>query len=131
MMLVTLQQASDHLRRDSMDDNSDLLLKIRAASAAVTNYLKDPLLAYQYEQDSYGDIVLDSDGEPVLAVDSAGHYIVREEVQAAVLIMVGVLYIDRDAKSYVDGGSMPRLGNTSLPNAVHWILDPIRKPTVS
>jgi hypothetical protein len=32
MRLVTLQQASDHLRRDTTDDNADLELKVEAAS---------------------------------------------------------------------------------------------------
>lgn len=133
VMLVTLQQASDHLRRDTGDDDADLILKIHAASAAVQNYLKDPLLAYEYAHDQYGSLLLDSAGEPYLATDSAGEYLVRTEVQIAVLIMIGVLYTDRDSKEYVDprsGGGLERLGNMSLPKIVHWLLDPIRKPTL-
>lgn len=133
VMLVTLEQASDHLRRDSEDDNSDLELKIRAASRAVQNYLKNPLLAYSYALDSSGVPDLDSDGLPYLEVDSNGEYIPREEVQQAVLILLGVLYIDRDAKEYTDprsGAGLERLGNISLPRVVHWLLDPIRTPTL-
>ena len=40
VMLVRLQEASDHLRRDTTDDDNDLTLKIKAASAAIINYLK-------------------------------------------------------------------------------------------
>lgn len=135
VMLVTLQEASDHLRRDTNDDDADLIIKISAASAAVQNYLKDPLLVYEFAQDEYGQDLLDSSGNPYLAVDSNGNYIVRQEAKAAVLLIVGVLYIDRDAKEYVDprsGGGLERLGNMSLPKAVHFILDSMgRKPTLS
>lgn len=130
---VTLQEASDHLRRDTSDDDADLDLKIIAASRAIANYLKDPLLAYQLATDEYGVNLLDSSGNPYLFTDSAGDYVVRNEVKAATLIMIGVLYKDRDAKEYTDprsGGGLERLGNMSLPKAVHWILDPIRKPTL-
>lgn len=133
VMLVTLQQASDHLRRDASDDDNDLILKIHGASAAIQNYLKDPLLAYEYAQDEYGQNLLDSSGDPYLAIDSSGEYIVRQEVQIAVLMMIGVFYADRDAKEYIDprsGGGLERLGNMSLPKAVHWLLDPIRTPTL-
>ena len=133
VMLVTLEQASDHLRRDTGDDDSDLILKINAASNAVLNYLKNPLLAYQYAMDSFGELDLDSAGEPYLDQDSAGAYIARPEVQQAVLLILGTMYIDRDAKEYVDprsGGGLDRLGNMSLPRAAHWLLDPIRSPTM-
>lgn len=131
---VTLEEASDHLRRDTGDDDNDLDLKILGASRAIANYLKDPLLAYELATDEYGVNLLDSDGKPYLFTDSAGHYVVRSEVKAATLIMVGVLYTDRDAKEYVDprsGGGMERLGNMSLPRVVHWILDPLRKPSLA
>lgn len=131
VMLVTLQQASDHLRRDTDDDDNDLTIKINAASNAVLNYLKDRMLAYQYEVDEHGDPVLDSDDEITYLEDSDGDFIPREEVQQAVLIMLGVMYNDRDGVNYTDGDSRTaRLGNMSLPRTVHWLLDPIRTPTM-
>lgn len=133
IMLVTLEQASEHLRRDTGDDDADLTLKIMAASQAILNYLKDPLLAYEYARDENGNYILDSDGKRELAIDSDGKYIPSMPVQLATLIMIGVFYTDRDAKEYVDprsGGGLERLGNLELPRAVHWLLDPIRKPTV-
>lgn len=126
VMLVTLEQASDHLRRDTGDDDADLTLKITGASHAIINYLKEPMLPYESDIDSAGEIYYPT--------DSNGDYIVRPEVQAAVLMMVGVLYVDRDAKEYTDpraGGNLERLGNMSLPRAVHWLLDTIRKPTLA
>lgn len=134
IMLVTLEQASEHLRRDTNDDDTDLTLKIMGASQAILNYLKDPLLAYEYARDEYGQYILDSDGKRELAIDSDGRYIVAQPVQIATLIMVGVLYIDRDAKEYVDprsGAGIDRLNNMSLPRVVHWLLDPIRKPSLA
>lgn len=122
-MLVTLQQASDHLRRDTTDDNADLILKIKAASGAIKNYLKDTDLVYEYS--------LDSAGEKVFVLDSAGDKIVRDEVKSAVLILIGNLYIDRDGDAYTKGDYSERLGNESLPKTIHWLLDPIRKPTLA
>lgn len=133
VMLVTLQQASDHLRRDTTDDDNDLTLKISAISRAILNYLKDDMLAYQFEMDEHGKPVLDSAGDIVYLRDSAGDFIPRTEVQQAVLIMLGVVYIDREGKEYVDpraAGGQERLGNMSLPRVVHWILDAIRTPTL-
>lgn len=131
VMLVTLEQASDHLRRDTDDDDNDLILKIHAASGAIQNYLKNPLLVYEYAMDENGVNLLDSSGEPYLAVDSSGNYIVRTEVQIAVLMMVGVFYADREGKDYIDNAMQnDRLEKMSLPKAVHWLLDPIRKPTL-
>lgn len=134
VMLVTLEQASDHLRRDTTDDNDDLRLKIRAASRAIQNYLKNPLLVYSFVLDVNGVPVFDSNGDPVLEMNSDGSYVVRPEVQQAVLIILGTFYTDRDAKEYIDprsGAGLERLGNISLPRAVHWLLDPLRKPTLS
>jgi len=88
-MLVTLEQASAHLRRDDGDDDADLTLKIHAASGAVLNYLKGAN-HFEPELDSSGKPVLDDDGKPVYTTH------VMYPVQAAVLLMVGYLYKDRD-----------------------------------
>lgn len=133
-MLVTLEQASDHLRRDTGDDDNDLVLKIKAASRAIQNYLKNPLLVYSFVLDINGVPVFDINGDPVLEMNSDGSYVVRPEVQQATLIVIGTFYTDRDAKEYIDprsGAGLERLGNISLPRAVHWLLDPLRKPTLS
>lgn len=129
-MLVTLQEASDHLRRDTGDDDNDLTLKIIGASAAIQNYLQNPMLAYEYAMDEWGNPVLDSSGDPFLATDSSGDFIVRHEVKIATLIMVGYLYKDRDADEYTKKAE-DRIGKTYLPQAVHWLLDPLRKPVLA
>lgn len=119
VMLVTLQEASDHLRRDTTDDDADLTLKINAASNAVINYLKNPNIVYQGSFDSSGDYIVDSS------------LTVRDEVRSAVLIVLGVLYADRQGQQYIEENSEDRLGKMSLPKAVHWLLDPLRKPSLA
>lgn len=124
VMLVTLQEASDHLRRDTTDDNSDLLIKISAASNAVINYIKDADLAYVGSFNSAGDYIPE--------IDSAGDLVVKDEIRSAVLIIIGVLYADRQGQQFIDDNSEDRLGKMSLPKAVHWLLDGVgRKPTLA
>lgn len=108
VMLVTLQEASDHLRRDTTDDDDDLTIKIKAASAAVLNYIET------------ADFI-DSSGEP--DYDSSGDAIVPFDVKAATLILVGMFYKDRDG---VDASKWP-LGY--LPMPVVSLLYPYREPT--
>lgn len=116
VMLVTLQQASDHLRRDSADDDALLTIMIKAASSAVINYLKvvDFL-------DSAGDVYTDSAGDPD----------VPAPIMQATLIIVGMLYADRDAPDFRAGNAGTRLGDNPLPRTVLFLLDPYRKPTVA
>ena len=84
MRLVTLGQASDHLRRDTDADDSDLELKIEAASEAVMSYLKAGADVFT---DSAGEVMTDSAGDPIG---------VPRWAQAATLIMIGYLYRLRD-----------------------------------
>jgi len=114
-MLVTLQQASDHLRRDTTDDDADLTLKIMAASAAVINYLKSSTAAYE--------TTVDSDDNDVIVVDTNGDPIVKDEVRAATLLLVGVLYKGREGEGFNSVGN--------LPMAVQCLLYPLRDPAVA
>jgi len=117
VMLVSLAQASEHLRRDTTDDDADLTIKIKAASLAVLNYISDHSF-------------LDSAGEP--EVDSAGDPInVPEPIQSAVLLLVGNLYTDRFGQEYTEpkaSADLLRSGNIILPRTVHFLLDPYREP---
>lgn len=113
MMLVTLQQASDQVKRDTTDDDADLTLKVKAASRAVVRYLKTAADAFL---DSAGDPHLDSNG------DAIG---VPEDVQLAVLFLVGWFYRNRDedaTKAFEEG---------RLPAPVTALLYPMRKPTLA
>lgn len=120
-MLVTLEEASDHLRRDTTDDDNDLTLKIQAASRAITNYLKSSS-PYQPEVDTAGDPIIDSAGDIVYAVDSSGDKIPLPEVRLAVLYLVGIYYRDRD------GEEMDKWELGYLPKPVTALLYPLRDP---
>ena len=103
MMLVTLAEARDHLRSDSVDDDADLTIKIHAASGSVINYLKAPAFI-----DETGAII-----------ESA----VPFEVKAATLLLVGYLYKDRDDDGEYQQGYLPR--------PVTALLYPLRDPALA
>lgn len=115
MMLVSLQRASDHVRRDTTDDDNDLEGIVRAASAACVTYLKAPSFA-----DSNGSIPQDSNG---IALD------VPEDVAFACLLLVGEWYRNRGADQ--DGAIDASFGYGYLPRPVVALLYPFRIPTVS
>lgn len=109
VMLVSLKQASDHLKRDTTDDDADLTLLIHAASIAVIQYLKT------------GATFLDSSGEP--PQDSSGDPIdVPQNVQLAVLYLIGV-YFDQAA-----GTEMEKWKQGYLPFPVINLLYMMRDP---
>lgn len=108
MMLVTLEQANDHLRRDTTDDDADLKLKIEAASELVAEYIKKS--ADEFIVD--GEVVADK---------------VPARVRAATLLMVGELYKSREGE--FDGKLPETYGYGYLPQAVVALLYPLRKPT--
>ena len=113
MKLITLEQASDYIRRDSADDDDDLEAMIEAASALVRNYLKSAV-----------DDFLDSDGEPDL--DSAGNPVgIPAEVVGATKWLTAWLYRNRDRdeeKAFEPG---------FLPAPVMAMLYPLRDPALA
>lgn len=120
-MYVTLARAKQHLSMDHDADDTLIEVYIQAASGAVKNYLKSAS-PYEVERDSNDDIIRDSSGDPVYVVDSAGDKLVSFTVQAAVLLMVGFLYKDRDENpdSAFDRGYLPK--------PVTALLYPLRDP---
>jgi hypothetical protein len=79
-MLVTLQEAADHLRIDDIESvQNDLTLKIHAASESILNYIEMTI-------DDFGDS--DSDGREIPYV-----------VKAGVLLLLGDLYRYTDTSS--------------------------------
>jgi len=103
--LVTYEEARDHLRLDSDDDQGDVELKIEAASEAVLNYLDHPDAYF----DSAGEII--AENIPAL-------------VKKSVLYLTGVLYRDRD-------GGGDDWGDGKLPGAVIGLLSTIRDPSMA
>lgn len=124
MMYVTLERGKQHLEMDH--DLDDVLIEayLGAASGAVKNYLKSAS-PYEVERDSNDDPILDSSGDPTYVEDSSGDKIVKYEVQAAVLLMLGFLYKDRDEnpdQAFSAG---------YLPKPVTALLYPLRKPALA
>ena len=94
--LVTKQEAYEHLRLDYDSDGSAddgwLDIFIPAVSEAVSSWIKVPERLYDPEIDEDGNIVVDSAGEPVPALDSSGLPTVRRVVKAAVLLELASQY---------------------------------------
>lgn len=125
-MLVTLQEASDHLRRDQAEDDTYLELLIRAASQAVVTYLGSMNRAYYPEIDSNGNFEYDSNGDPVPELDSNDDPVIRDDVRWATLIYIGELYKHREAEQ--DGAVDPQFGYGYLPRPCLALLYPYRDP---
>lgn len=124
MKYVTLARAKQHLNMDHDEDDNLIEVYVQAASGAVKNYLKSAS-PYEVERDSNDDPILDSSGDPMYVVDSAGDKLVSYPVQAAVLLMVGFLYKDRDEnanRAYEMG---------YLPKPVTALLYPLRDPALA
>ncbi|HEY8355161.1 MAG TPA: head-tail connector protein [Methylophilaceae bacterium] len=117
-MLVTLDQAREHLRSDTDADDADLRLKIQAASAAVLDYLGGYSASFT---DSSGNVLTDSDGAPIG---------VPERVQQATLMMVAYLYRERDGSQKYAVPAQFGYGY-ALPQGVTALLYSLRKPTVA
>lgn len=113
MMLITLTDASDYVRRDGTDDDDVLTALIETASDLVVNYLGAGADAWL---DSNGDPYLDSNGD---ALD------IPAAVKGAVRYMTGWLYRNRDA----DPDQAFPAGYLPLP--VTAMLYPLRDPTLA
>lgn len=124
MMYVTLERAKAHLNMDHDEDDSLITAYVQAASGAVKNYLKSAS-PYEVERDSNDDPILDSNGDPEYVRDSSGEKVIAGAVEAAVLIMVGHLYKDRDENpdSAFEAGYLPK--------PVTALLYPMRDPALA
>lgn len=124
--LVTLEEAKQHIYATVHDaDDSLIELYLRAASSSVLNYLKTKRGLYEPEYDENGDLVVDSHGDLVPVVDSSGQKLIRFDVKAATLIMLGILYRDRD------GVDMQKWQMGYLPAPVTALLYPLRDPALA
>ena len=126
-MLVTIEDAKARLRIVHDAEDLDLEMMIQQASAAVMNYLGKPLDYYTATTDgayfASGSGSSDSDSEPVSS-DGTTTRTVPDEVQLATLLLVGILYRDRDgteAKEWQHG---------YLPWPVTSFLYPLRDPVM-
>lgn len=134
--LVTIDEARQHLRIDNYTttggpDDAWLSLWIQVVSAAVAGWLKDSWRLYQWEVDSSGAVVEDSNGDPIPEVDSNGDPIIRPEVRGATLIELAYKYRAREGED-VDNLVRPDAGYGYMLNqASTALLAHLRKPTVA
>lgn len=128
MNLITIAEASAHLRLDSTADNPWLDMWIPAVSEAVATWLKESWRLYMVYEGPDGPL-LDSNGDPILVLDSNGDPEPRPVVKAAVLVELAQQYRFRDGSgaqavpSHAGHGYVLGAGATSLLNA-------LRKSTV-
>lgn len=132
--LIAKEDAYSHLRLDvdssGSPDDSWLDTWIPAVSEAVRTWLKDDWRLYVPELDSAGEVVRNSDGDPVPALDSSGEPIVRSVVKAACLIELASQYRFRDGEA--DNAVTPDAGHGYVLNkASTAILTPLRRTTVA
>lgn len=123
MNLVTVEEARIHLEIDTDAHDDWLATWIPAASAMVRNYMKSASL-YLQDEDSSGEPLFDTNGDPVYVIDTSGEPVVRFEVQAATKILLGYLFRQRDedeSREFEPG---------YLPRPVTAILYPLRMPAV-
>jgi len=101
--LVTLAQAQSHLRTDSDADDAWLEMMIPAISGAVLSWLKQDWRAYVPATDADGNVIVDSNDDPIPFEDSNG-MTVKPQVMAAVLVELGQQYRFRDGS---DAAAVP------------------------
>lgn len=122
--LVTIDEVKLRLKVDNDDADSDITLMIQGASASVIRYLKN-VSPYEPEIDSFGRVVLDSSGDPIPYVDTAGDLVPLPDVKNAVLALVGQWLKNPDGNG--DGD----FDRGYLPKPVTALLYPLRVPTIA
>lgn len=127
MNLITLEEAKQHLYIDHDADDNYLTAQIAAASGAILTYLKGSPIG-QPQRDEQGAIIKDSNGDIQYEYDSNG-LIIRYEIKAAVKILLGEFYKNREAAQ--DGEIDKSLGYAYLPRPVISLLFPLRDPAIS
>ncbi len=133
--LITKEQAYEHLRLDYDSNGSAedawLDLFIPVVSEAVALWLKESWRLYEWEVDSYGDVVFDSDENPVPLLDSNDEPVLRAAVKAACILELSSLYRFREGEGKdnmvpADAGHGYMLNKASTN-----LLASLRKPTAA
>lgn len=127
--LITIEDARAHLRLDADSsggaDDGWLSIFIPAVSSAVLLWLKDPWRAYIPQEDSAGDVLLDSAGDPIPSE------IVQPVVHAAVLVELASQFRFREGEGQ-DNSVSADAGHGYVLNKVSTaMLAPLRKTTVA
>lgn len=128
--LVSQAEAQEHLRAEDADQ-SWLAIFIPAISQAVALWLKDEWRLYELLRDGSGEVVRDSNDDPVPLEDSNGDPIVKAIVKAAVLVELASQYRYREGEGK-DNVVTPDAGHGYVLNkASTALLAPLRKSTVA
>lgn len=132
--LIARADAYAHLRLDvdsgESPDDPWLDIWITAVSAAVRRWLKDDWRLYEPELDSAGEVVLNSDGDPVPALDSSGSPTPLAVVKAACLIELERQYRFRGGDGAADVPPDAGWGYV-LGKGATMLLAPLRRTTVA
>lgn len=130
--LVTIEEARAHLRLDDPDSSGgpdDLWLSIfiPAISEAVLGWLKDEWRAYVAAVDSNGDVLTDSNGDPI----PAEPLVAKWSVKAAVLVELGSQFRFREGEGRDNTVPADAGHGYVLNKASTALLAPLRKSTVA
>jgi hypothetical protein len=133
--LVTIDDARQQLRLD--EGNSDggaddawLALAIPGISEAVRSWLKDDWRLYLPERDSDGQVITDTDGDPIPAEDTSGSPITHPTVRLAVMLELASQFRFREGEG--DNVVPPDAGHGyTLSKGATALLAGLRKPTVA
>lgn len=118
--LITRDEVKSHLMMDNDAADSWIDMMILAISDAVLSWLKDEWRAYEVLRGAGGEMVLDSNGDPILLTDSNGDPMVRPVVRAATLVEIASQFRFRDGDgavavpSHAGHGYVLSAGPTSL-----------------
>jgi hypothetical protein len=129
MDFVTKAQARAQLRLDEVDssggaDDPWLDIWIPAVSDAVASWLKDEWRLYVPLEDSAGDVIRDSSGDPEPS------NVLRPQVRAAVLLELASQFRFREGEG--DNAVPSHEGHGyALSKAATAILSPLRKSTIA
>lgn len=130
--LCTVEEALLQIRGDEDADGQWLGMWIPVVSEAVASWLKESWRLYVPSLDSEGEIILDSDENPVPEEDSNGDPVISPLVRAAVMLELSSQYRFREGEG---DNRMETIANGTygytLSRGATALLIGLRKPTVS
>lgn len=127
--LVTVDEALAQIRGDEEADSDWLTLWIPIVSGAIQTWLKDEWRLYVPAEDSDGEVMRDSDGDPVPA-EVDGEPVVQPAVRGAVLVELASQFRFREGEGDNRVDQQEGHGYV-LSKTATALLAGLRKPTVS
>lgn len=127
---VTAAEARQHIRVDDGVDDVWFGYAIPAASGAVASWLKDSWRPYQLQVDADGNVVIGTDGRPVVELDDDDNPIVLPQVKLATLVELASQYRFREGEGTNDVDPSAGHGYVLCKGATA-LLAALRRSTVS